>query len=302
MPITAKILKDIMAEARPVIERQMNDAKLIAGFRDVIASNGGDWSALKALIKAHVEDEHDDAGDGKRVKKILDKADSSNAYAEMLGLANMNEENFSAESKSLDPKLVEMIAKGVQTETGRKALITAIDIMIDQEEAELPPHDKSTGELLEEQPARDEPAAAAEVAGEYLREPVAAEQGQIVREGDAPRETSRDYSGDASRPDTNSEMDRATEGSFETGSVEAENALKAMPASPDAGSVSHAGAGEIPAINSSSEDEFVPLSFQIRKMDIRELRPHCLNPSNCGGSGSKHCHACLKAAAEGEAA
>lgn len=25
------------------------------------------------------------------------------------------------------------------------------------------------------------------------------------------------------------------------------------------------------------------------------LRPHCLNPSLCAGSGSKHCHACLKA-------
>lgn len=48
----------------------------------------------------------------------------------------------------------------------------------------------------------DEPEAAAEVAGDYLREPVAAEQGQIIREGDAPRETGRDISGDASSPDT----------------------------------------------------------------------------------------------------
>lgn len=92
MPITAQMLRDIMAEARPIIERQMNDAKLIAGFRDLIASNGGDWSALKALIKAHVEDEADDDGEGKRVRKILDKADSSTAYADMLGLAKMNEE------------------------------------------------------------------------------------------------------------------------------------------------------------------------------------------------------------------
>lgn len=46
-----------------------------------------------------------------------------------------------------------------------------------------------------------EPADAAVTAGNDLREPVAAEQGQIIREGDAPRETDRDYSGDASRPD-----------------------------------------------------------------------------------------------------
>lgn len=94
MPVTSKMLKNIMTEARPIIERQLNDAKLIAGFRDLVADNGGDWSALKALIKAHVEDENDDAGEGKRVKKILEKADSSTAYADMLGLANMNENNF----------------------------------------------------------------------------------------------------------------------------------------------------------------------------------------------------------------
>lgn len=32
------------------------------------------------------------------------------------------------------------------------------------------------------------------------------------------------------------------------------------------------------------------------------LRPHCLNPESCAGYGSKHCHACLKAAQESEAA
>ena len=98
MAVTAQLLKNIMAEARPIIERQMNDAKLIAGFRDLVASNGGDWGALKALIKAHVEDENDETGEGKRVQKIRDRADSTSAYADMLGLANMNENNFSAEA------------------------------------------------------------------------------------------------------------------------------------------------------------------------------------------------------------
>jgi hypothetical protein len=32
------------------------------------------------------------------------------------------------------------------------------------------------------------------------------------------------------------------------------------------------------------------------------LRPHCLNPDLCAGSGANHCHACKKAMAEGEAA
>lgn len=92
--LSSKFLKDIMTEAYPIIQRQLEDAKVIASFRELVTANGGDWSALKALMKAHVEDSLDESGEGKRVRKILDKADSSNAYAEMLGLANMNEKNF----------------------------------------------------------------------------------------------------------------------------------------------------------------------------------------------------------------
>lgn len=104
--LSSKFLKDIMTEAYPIIQRQLEDAKVIASFRELVTANGGDWSALKALMKAHVEDSLDDAADGKRVRKILDKADSSNAYAEMLGLANMNEKNFISdedEEEELDP-------------------------------------------------------------------------------------------------------------------------------------------------------------------------------------------------------
>jgi hypothetical protein len=104
MAITAHFLKAIMAEARPIIERQMDDAKLISGFQKVVSAAGGDWGALKALIKAHVEDEADEAGDRKRIKKIVDKADDTAAYADMLGLANMNENNFSGSQSYAEVK------------------------------------------------------------------------------------------------------------------------------------------------------------------------------------------------------
>lgn len=94
--LSSKVLKDIVAEARPIIERQLDDAEIIAGLRDVVASQGGDWSALKALIKAQIQDERDESGEGKRVKKILDKAEFATGYADMLGWSNMNENNFSA--------------------------------------------------------------------------------------------------------------------------------------------------------------------------------------------------------------
>lgn len=105
--ISSKILKQVVSEARPIIERMLDDAELIAGLRGVIADNGGDWGSLKALIKAQIQDERDEAGDGKRVKKILDKADYSAAYADMLGMTKMNENNFSSQVPH-DPKTGEV--------------------------------------------------------------------------------------------------------------------------------------------------------------------------------------------------
>lgn len=90
--LSSEALKKIEAEARPIIERQLEDALKLAGLRDVVAAAGGDWSQLKALIKAQIKDE--EAGDGKHVRKVIEKADYALAYADMLGL-NLNEENFS---------------------------------------------------------------------------------------------------------------------------------------------------------------------------------------------------------------
>lgn len=64
--------------------------------------------------------------------------------------------------------------------------------------------------------ARNEPEAAAEVAGDYLRKPMAAASGQIVWEGDAPRETGR-VSGVASCLDAEFQA-KASEDNGATGS------------------------------------------------------------------------------------
>lgn len=107
--LSSKTLKEIVSEARPIIERQLDDAEMIAGLRDVVAAAGGDWSALKVLIKAQIQDERDETGNGKRVKKILDKAGFSTDYASLLGWSNMNEKNFSAETNH-DPVTGEVAA------------------------------------------------------------------------------------------------------------------------------------------------------------------------------------------------
>ncbi len=86
-------LKEIAEAARPIIERQLDDAVQLAALRDTVSELGGDWSALKALLKAQIQDERDETGEGKRVKKAVEKAEFCTEYATQLGL-NMNETNY----------------------------------------------------------------------------------------------------------------------------------------------------------------------------------------------------------------
>ena len=145
MAITSKFLKDIEAEARPIIERQMNDAKIIAGLRDVVSAAGGDWGALKALIKARVEDDNDEAGEGKRVRKIREKADCIVAYDDMLD-SNMNEKNFSASQSYAEAK-----GRGAGSSNGRTS-------EFDSENAGSNPAPVTSGELTDTQEQPEEPA------------------------------------------------------------------------------------------------------------------------------------------------
>lgn len=86
-------LKAVVTELRPIIERQIADSALITAMREVVTEKGGDWSAIKALVKAQVQDDQDEAGDGKRVRKVIEKGEFTTAYADMLGMGNMNETN-----------------------------------------------------------------------------------------------------------------------------------------------------------------------------------------------------------------
>jgi len=94
---SSEALKAVVTELRPVIERQLADAAIITSMRELVTAQGGDWSAIKALVKAQVQDEQDDAGDGKRVRKVIEKSEFTTAYADMLGM-NVNEENYIREA------------------------------------------------------------------------------------------------------------------------------------------------------------------------------------------------------------
>lgn len=88
-------LKRFFAAGRPLVEGALDIAEQIAALRDAASKKGLDWSQIKALLKAQIEDERDGRGDGKRVNRLIEKADFACAYAGMLGLGNMNEKNIS---------------------------------------------------------------------------------------------------------------------------------------------------------------------------------------------------------------
>ena len=92
--MNAADLRNIAAEARPVIARMLDDAEVLAGLGKVCREQGVDWAQLKALIKAQIRDDRDDEGDGGHVEAIINRADAASAYADLL--ANMNNKNFSS--------------------------------------------------------------------------------------------------------------------------------------------------------------------------------------------------------------
>lgn len=75
-------VRKICAEARPHIEAMLDSAEILAGLRDVAKERGIDWSQLKALLKARIQDDRDG---GQRVEKLISKADNACSYAAMLG-------------------------------------------------------------------------------------------------------------------------------------------------------------------------------------------------------------------------
>lgn len=90
---TSEELKKIVTVARPVIDRWLDLVEELAAIRDAATQKGLDWGQIKALLKAQAQDERDGSGEGKRVSRIIEKADYAASYADMLGLGKMNNMN-----------------------------------------------------------------------------------------------------------------------------------------------------------------------------------------------------------------
>lgn len=408
--LSSKGLKEIVTIVRPIIERQLDDAEQIAAFRDKVAASGGDWSALKALIKAQIQDERDEAGGGKRVKKILDKAGFSTGYAELLGWSNMNEKNFSA-GEEFDPLTGEFIDDNEasdgspavlsslttrETKTGRpigsgEAQRFLRDVVFTYEgddcliwpfarqkngyaqigyegrtqivsrivcersngPAPTPDHhaahtcgngsngcvnmrhllwktraeneadkiDHGTACLGERNPqavlTEDDVAEIRRLRGEFTTRQIGDMFGISQTTVSAIHVGKRWGWLPEESVVSNPEMDRATEGSFETGSEAAEKGREAIPAGPEGADLNHAGAGESPETlhdqlskgGEGAQHAWHELTSKTGEGAASalpakpKLRPNCQRPGEtCGGYGDKHCHDCLRSMREYEAA
>ena len=83
--MTGDDLRKMVSAARPLIEQWLELSDEFAAFRTAAREKEIDWSAVKALLKASIQDSADNGG---RVAKILEKAGCASAYADMLGFGS----------------------------------------------------------------------------------------------------------------------------------------------------------------------------------------------------------------------
>lgn len=86
-------LKNVFEAGRPLVEQWLDVAEQMAALRDACREKEIDWSQVKALLKAQIQDARE--GSSKRVNAILSKADNATSYADALGLTS--EKNNSRE-------------------------------------------------------------------------------------------------------------------------------------------------------------------------------------------------------------
>ncbi|KSV78974.1 hypothetical protein N182_18425 [Sinorhizobium sp. GL2] len=138
----------LINEAEDMRAQAVDDLKTIYGdLREELKSLG--WlgqnisKEVAALKGAIAETRLDDEKKAKRDEK----GDRVDDYVSIISKARARapartRENIEQSGAGLDPKLAHTIVTGLQTETGRAALIAAVDIMIEQEEAEEETHQR----------------------------------------------------------------------------------------------------------------------------------------------------------------
>ncbi|MGI8390516.1 DUF2312 domain-containing protein [Brucella anthropi] len=118
-----------------VLRLKEEEDTIKADIREVYAEMKGEGfdKTVAGQLVAHLR---------KVEKKGRDEVDNANAifdlylneYENGTGLATHTHEEKSPNNSYADAKLIETVAAGMQTDVGRKALVAALDIMIEREE------------------------------------------------------------------------------------------------------------------------------------------------------------------------
>ncbi|MCA0343841.1 MAG: hypothetical protein LCH99_29435 [Proteobacteria bacterium] len=315
--LSSKGLKEIVTTVRPIIERQLDDAEQIAAFRNKVAESGGDWSALKALIKAQIQDERDETGDGKRVKKILDKAGFSTDYAALLGWSNMNEKNFSAE-EDYDRETGEILDKreaAVEKHGLAGALSAALGVEVEIVRVHETRSDLGLNILTKHEDIRTAPETAEEISrpaalavpgGE--RSVPSLDAGGVKMDGANHPGRSDEVSGHRNAKSgqaTNTNSEKATVATQGEATAPTSDERVSLPVDDRSDAAANAGGDDVESsapragieTPTSNTGEGAACALPAKPKFV--LRPYCRNPGEtCGGSGTTHCHSCLKAREE----
>lgn len=287
-------------------------------LKDLFAAAKGfgyDTKALRAAFNLKVKQDLDSPKDAE-FEAIVDVYMSAlNAPSVQARDARMrvreNIEKFDPETgeilEDINPRLIKQVVDGMQTEAGRAALIAAVDILIEQEEAEEEFHTnpEEDGEAKGASSVEAEDRAEGDTDRQRSPEAGTTDGGrQGVREQVASAPVPAPNSETHQRPSTNDEP-----------SPEAGPQAEASPAGTGAGTLAdREGGHNEPDQPLTGGDHEVTESANSQTLNnlldgkpvqsVRKpLRPHCNNPGeHCGGYGSNHCHSCLRAAKEEEVA
>lgn len=276
------------------IERLEEEKKTIADdIKDVYGEAKGmgfDTVIMKRVIALRKKDE----------QQRLEEEAVLDTYLHALGMIaqpDLFEEPHHPETgEIIDPKLAQTIVTGMQTETGRKALIAAVDIMIAREDADEVFQAKASGDNGATGQAAKVPA-----------DSVTGDASRPSRGGDspAPHSPSDDEAIAAVKgkarlanvadvePSSSDPIAPAAHGEAEVPSVE-----RVSPKNETSSAAANAGGRHVTAQKNSAAS--AGALVQVAPA-TKPLRPHCRNPGeHCGGYGSNHCHSCLRAAREPE--
>jgi uncharacterized protein (UPF0335 family) len=267
------------------IERLEEEKKTIADdIKDVYGEAKGmgfDTVIMKRVIALRKKDEQQRMEE----EAVLD------TYLHALGMIaqpDLFEEPHHPETgEIIDPKLAQTIVTGMQTEIGRKALIAAVDIMIAREDADQVFQAKASGDNGATGQAAKVPA-----------DSVTGDASRPSRGGDtpAPHSPSDDdaiaaVNGKAGLTNV-VEVEPSSSGQIDPPEDRKEDHSLDGNAGANTGG-RHVTAQKNSAASAGALVQVAPAT--------KPLRPHCRNPGeHCGGYGSNHCHACLRAAREPE--